>query len=80
MSNPPSAPTSDDPPLPVEVEVIFQVAPDGREGFLVLAPIGGGDVLEVPLSRADVAQLICAMSEFVWPGCRLQATPPAGRA
>jgi hypothetical protein len=47
-NDPPSAPTSDDPP-PVEVELMFQITGDGGEGFLVLAPLGGGDVLEVPL-------------------------------
>jgi hypothetical protein len=55
------------------------MTPDGGEGFLVLAPLGGGDVLEVPLSRGDAAQLIAALAEYAYPGCRLRATPrPSG--
>lgn len=74
------APAPDDAPLELPVEIMVQASADGRQGWLVLAPIGGGDTLEVPLTRADAVQLIAALAEYAYPGCRLRAAAPAGRA
>lgn len=71
------APIEDDPPIGVPVDVHF-IVEDGA-GSLVLAAVGA-DTLEIPLSRQDAVQLIAALAEYAYPGCRLRTAPAAGRA
>ena len=71
------APTEDDPPIGMPVEVHF-VVEDGV-GLLVLAAVGA-DTLEIPFSREDAVHLIAALAEYAYPGCRLRSTTPAGSA
>jgi hypothetical protein len=73
-------PASDDPPADLPIEVRVQMTIDGREAWLLLSPIAGGDSLEIPLTRADAVQLIAGLAEFAYPGCRLRSASPAGQA
>ncbi|HUL05113.1 MAG TPA: hypothetical protein VLV76_02200 [Candidatus Acidoferrum sp.] len=66
-----TGPEGDPPPMPVEV--IFS------DGSLVLVA-SDGSALEVPLTRHDAVQLIAALAEYAYPGCRLRSTPAAGIA
>jgi hypothetical protein len=66
-------------PEDLPIEVLVQMSADGREAWLVLSPIGGGDVLEIPLTRGDAVQLIAALAEYAYPGCRLRSASPAGQ-
>lgn len=67
----------DDTPGEVPVDVLFQVSADGTTGWLVLAGVDGGDVLEIPLTREDAARLAAALSLYASP---LRTARPAGHA
>jgi len=57
------------PPSPVgetPVEVLLQVDPRTGEGWLVLAAVAG-DVLEIPITKADAARLARGLLAFANP-------------
>jgi hypothetical protein len=76
----PTSAQPDDPTPELPIEILVQASPDGSQAWLVLAPIPDGDVLEIPISRADAMQLVAALAEYAWPGCRLMSAPAAGQA
>ena len=75
----PTATSAPDDPAGVLVEIRIQMSADGRQAWLALAAVGA-DTLEIPITREDAAQLIAALAEYVWPGCRLMSATPAGQA